>query len=297
MIKQMLENVRNTTPLVHNITNYVTVNDCANILLACGASPIMADDISEVEEIVSICNSLVINLGTLNDRTIKAMLLAGKKANLQKHPVVLDPVGIGASKLRTDTTKMLLREVKFSVIRGNISEIKLVNQAMLDIMMEDIDQLRNISKDSNEEFDKESRGVDASAADCVTEHNLEATVAYAKQLSKLTKAVIVITGAIDIIADLEQAFIIRNGHPMMGRITGSGCMLTSILGAYCAANSGEMTSACVAAVCAMGLCGERAFEKVSSEEAGTGSFRTYLIDYMSRLDGEQLESGAKVQKA
>ena len=123
MLGKMLANVREKNPLIHNITNYVTVNDCANILLACGASPIMADDVDEVEEITSLCAGLNINIGTLNQRTIPAMIAAGKQANLLHHPVLLDPVGAGASTLRTNTALQLLKEVQFTVIRGNISEI------------------------------------------------------------------------------------------------------------------------------------------------------------------------------
>ena len=123
MFKTIFENVREKCPLIHNITNYVTVNDCANIVIACGASPIMADDKEEVEEITTICSGLNINIGTLNSRTIDSMLIAGKKANELSHPVVLDPVGAGASKLRTNTAMKLLEEVKCTVIRGNISEI------------------------------------------------------------------------------------------------------------------------------------------------------------------------------
>ena len=121
MLKTAFENLRSRSPLIHNITNYVTVNDCANMVLACGASPIMADDAAEVEEITAICGGLNINIGTLNSRTVTSMLLAGKKANQLGHPVVLDPVGAGASRLRTDTAFRLLREVQFTVIRGNIS--------------------------------------------------------------------------------------------------------------------------------------------------------------------------------
>ncbi|MBO5329852.1 MAG: hydroxyethylthiazole kinase, partial [Anaerotignum sp.] len=124
MLKEMLENVRKTCPLIHNITNYVTVNDCANVLLACGGSPIMSDDVDEAEDITSICGGLNINIGTLNQRTIPTMHKAGRKANELGHPVVLDPVGAGASKLRTKTAKELIEDVKFTVIRGNISEIK-----------------------------------------------------------------------------------------------------------------------------------------------------------------------------
>ena len=126
MFSSYLQQVQQQKPLVHCITNYVTVNDCANMVLACGASPIMADDGREVEDITSICNSLVINIGTLNERTIAAMIKAGKKANALGHPVILDPVGAGASALRTDTVFQLLKEVKFTAIRGNISEIKTV---------------------------------------------------------------------------------------------------------------------------------------------------------------------------
>ena len=120
----ILGNVRSRVPLVHNITNYVTVNDCANILLACGGSPIMSDDEGDVEDITAICGGLNINIGTLNRNTIPSMFLAGKRANALNHPVLLDPVGAGASKLRTETAAGLIKEVQFAVIRGNISEIK-----------------------------------------------------------------------------------------------------------------------------------------------------------------------------
>ena len=124
MLGKYLDNVREKAPLVHNITNYVTVNDVANVLLACGGSPIMADDLREVEEITSICGGLNINIGTLNSYTIESMLQAGYKANELKHATLLDPVGAGASKLRTNTAEHLLQEIQFDVIRGNISEIK-----------------------------------------------------------------------------------------------------------------------------------------------------------------------------
>ena len=157
MLGTCLDNVRRTTPLVHNITNYVTVNDVANILLACGASPIMSDEPEDVEDITSICGGLNINIGTLNSRTITSMLLAGKKANQLGHPVVLDPVGAGASRLRTDTAFRLLKDVKFTVIRGNISEIKTLASGA-----------------------GTTKGVDADVADKVTEENLDAAVAFAK---------------------------------------------------------------------------------------------------------------------
>lgn len=272
MFKKYVDNARLKTPLVHNITNYVTVNDCANILLACGASPIMADDINEVEEITSICNALVINIGTLNERTVQSMIKAGKKANVLGHPVVLDPVGAGASTLRTTTTFQLLKEVKFSVIRGNISEIKTVSAGS-----------------------GTTKGVDADVSDTVTEENLREAIAFAKGLSLKTGAVIAITGAIDIVADSSRAFVIRNGHDLMSKITGTGCMLTTVIAAYCAVNQEDMTSATAAAVSAMGFCGELAFERLQKEKGGTSSYRTYIIDYMSIMDGEMLQGGMKVE--
>ena len=204
MLKTCFENVRKTCPLIHNITNYVTVNDCANMVLACGASPIMADDAAEVEDITTICGGLNINIGTLNSRTITSMLLAGKKANLLGHPVVLDPVGAGASQLRTDTAYRLLREVQFAVIRGNISEIKTLASGA-----------------------GTTKGVDADVADKVTEENLDSAVAFAKAFAARTGSVIAITGAIDIVADADKAYCIRNGHAMMSSITGTGCQLSA----------------------------------------------------------------------
>ncbi|WFR58527.1 hydroxyethylthiazole kinase [Anaerocolumna sp. AGMB13025] len=270
-LKEILENVRESAPLIHNITNYVTVNDCANILLACGASPIMADDGKEVEEITAICNGLVINIGTLNERTVEAMIKAGKKANELNHPVILDPVGAGASALRTETTKRLLQEIKFTAIRGNISEIMTVYKGS-----------------------GSTKGVDADSADRVTENNIKETLRFAKALSEETGAIIAITGAIDIVADAERAYIIRNGHPMMSKITGTGCMLTAIMGAFLAANSDLLLKAAAASVCAMGICGELAYLKITETKGGTASLKMYLIDSMSELTGDTLANRASI---
>ena len=272
MFTKILQNVKEKTPLVHCITNYVTVNDCANILLACGCSPIMADDMGEVQEITSICNSLYINIGTLNERTIRSMLAAGKKANELSRPVVLDPVGAGASSLRTSTTFDLLKQVDFSVIRGNISEIKTVSQGA-----------------------GTTKGVEADASDTITGENLEDTIAFAKKLSEKTKSVIAITGAIDIVANSCKAYVISNGNALMSKITGAGCMLTAVIAAFCAANPTEILNATASAVCAMGLCGELAYEKLMKNDGGTSSYRTYLIDCMSKMTAGILEGGAKIE--
>ncbi len=273
MFSEIIKNVKNNTPLVHNITNYVTVNDCANILLACGGSPIMADDIDEVEEITSICSALVINIGTLNSRTVESMLMAGKKANELNIPVILDPVGAGASRLRTDTTFRLLEEVKFAVVRGNMSEIKTVGRADTGV----------------------TRGVDASVADSITEENIHEAIKYISSLSEKLSAVVAVTGAIDIVSDGTKSYVIRNGHPIMSKISGTGCMLTSVIGAYCGANKDNIINAAAAAVCAMGLSGELAYERMKRNDDGTSLLRSYLIDFMSKIDAEMLKEGARVE--
>ncbi len=270
-MKQYLINVKERSPLIHNITNYVTVNDCANILLACGGSPIMADDKDEVAEITAVCGGLNINIGTLNSRTVEAMLLAGKKANELGHPVVLDPVGAGASTLRTGTALRLMEEVNFAVIRGNISEIKtLAGTAAA------------------------TQGVDANVADKVTEENLSAAVAFTKSFAAKTGAVIAITGAIDIVCDGRKAYIIRNGHPMMSCVTGTGCMLSAITAAYITANPDAPLEATAAAVCVMGLAGELAHSRLGSFD-GNASYRNYIIDAIYNMTPEQLEKGANYE--
>lgn len=269
MLGTMLEQVRARKPLIHNITNYVTVNDVANVVLACGAAPIMADDCGEVEEITALCAGLNINIGTLNQRTIKSMVLAGAKANSLRHPVLLDPVGAGASKLRTTTALELLKAVKFTVIRGNVSEIKTLAQGSTT-----------------------TQGVEAAAVDAVTETNLSQAVAWVKKFAGQTGAIIAMTGAIDIVADEEQAYVIRNGTPLLSRITGSGCMLSALTTAFVAANPGQELKAAAAAVCTMGYAGEIAAKRLTQQE-GTGSFRTYVLDAISNLQGSALEQGAK----
>ena len=235
MLGERLENVRKNTPLVHNITNYVTVNDVANVILATGASPIMSDDIEDVEDITTICGALNINIGTLNKRTIPGMFKAGKKAKELGHPVILDPVGAGASRLRTETAIKIADEIKPDVIRGNISEIKTLWTG-----------------------EGSTKGVDADIADRVTDENLAETVDAIKALAKERSCVIAVTGAIDIVADADKAYIIRNGVAEMGQITGTGCQLSGMTAAYVAANPDNHLEAVAAAVASMGLAGEKA---------------------------------------
>ncbi len=271
MLGEMLENVRAKRPLIHSITNYVTANDCANVLLACGASPVMADDENEVEDVTSICSGLCINLGTLDHRKVTAMLKAGKRAGELGHPVILDPVGAGSSRFRTETARKLLGEIGCSVVRGNVSEI------------------RTLALGAGT-----TKGVDADRADRVTSENLERLSEVVKQFAAAAKTVAVATGAVDLVSDGDRVCRIYNGHSMMSSVTGTGCQLSVLTAAYVAANPEHRLEAAAAAVCAMGLCGEKAYERMEASD-GNASYRNYLIDAVYRLTGEELESGARYE--
>ena len=271
MFSKILSNVRESCPLIHNITNYVTVNDVANILLACGGSPIMSDDSDEVEEITSICGGLNINIGTLNKNTIPSMFLAGKKANQLGHKVLLDPVGAGASKLRTQTAIDLIKMVKFDVIRGNISEIK------------------TLALGSGT-----TKGVDADVSDAVTEENLEKSISFAKDFAGKMNCVVAITGKIDLVADAKNCYVIRNGRAEMGKITGTGCQLSGMTAAFITANQNNVLEATAAAVCAMGLAGEIAWKNMKKGD-GNSTYRNRIIDAIYNMSGKELEKGAKYE--
>ena len=271
MLGNCMENVRKNVPLVHNITNYVTVNDVANVLLACGGSPIMSDEPEDVADITSICGGLNINIGTLNKRSIEGMFVAGRKANELGHMVLLDPVGAGASALRTNTAVQIMEEIRCDVIRGNISEIK------------------TLALGSGT-----TKGVDADAADAVTEENLDSMVTFAKNFAKSTGAVVAITGAIDLVADAEKCYVIRNGRPEMGKITGTGCQLSGMMTAFLVANPDNKTEAAAAAVCTMGLAGEIGWSRMQ-EGDGNSTYRNRIIDAIYNMDGETLEKGAKYE--
>lgn len=272
-IKELLTNLRNKAPLVHFITNYVTVNDCANITLACGGSPIMSDEEDEVEQICDHCSALVINIGTANKRTLASMLRAGKHANKMGIPVVLDPAGAGASDFRNNAIHLLLREVDFSVIKGNISEIKFLSDGIMS-----------------------TQGVDACAADLVNENTIRETIQFSRRLSVMTGAIIVITGPIDIISDDERGYAIRNGNPKMSAVSGTGCMSAAVLGCFLGTTPSSPLAAAVASMAAMGLCGELAFEKMKLLNAGLSSYRSLLIDCMDMLSYEQLQEGIKIEQ-
>lgn len=271
MLGACLDAVRASVPLVHNITNYVTVNDVANVLLACGGSPIMSDEPEDVEDITALCGGLNLNIGTLNQRSIKAMHRAGKQAAALGHPILLDPVGAGASALRTNTAVSLMQELPLTVIRGNISEIK------------------TLALGSGT-----TKGVDADVADAVTEETLPQAIQFVKDFAQRSRAIIAITGAIDLVSDGTQCYVIRNGRPEMGRITGTGCQLSGLMTAFLVANPDRPLEAAAAAVATMGLAGELGWLHMAKGE-GNASYRTHIIDAIYNMTGETLDKGASYE--
>ncbi len=214
---------------------------------------------------------LNINIGTLNRSTIPSMILAGKKANELGHKVVLDPVGAGASRLRTETALNLIKEVTFDVIRGNISEIKTLASGS-----------------------KSTKGVDADMADAVTEETLDSAVSFVRDFAARTGTVIAVTGAIDLVSDGATCYVIRNGRPEMGKITGTGCQLSAMIAAFITANPNETLKAAAAAVCAMGLAGEIGWSNMAPSD-GNSTYRNRIIDAIFHMDGACLEKGANYE--
>ena len=269
-IKTYLNNLKQKTPLIHCITNYVTVNDVANSLIAIGASPVMADEPSESGEMTAISNGLLINLGTLNLNTIKAMHNSIKMANSLNLPVVLDPVGVGASTLRNETAINFLKEYKFSIIKGNISEIKFLNGE------------KSIAK-----------GVDASLKDL--NDDILNRVNLAKELSMKTDAAIVITGKIDVVAFKNEAYLLKNGSSLMGKFSGSGCILGGICTAFLASNTDPLKSA-IMGVLTECIAGELVRGKNVLSDMGSMKFKNGLIDEIYLIDDKKIQDLAKIEK-
>lgn len=259
-MKNYLSSLKATNPIVHNITNYVTVNDCANVILAIGGSPIMADDICEVEQIVSISKCLNVNIGTLNVRIIDSMIKVAKCANSLNVPVIFDPVGVGASALRSITTKRFLDEIKISVIRGNVSEIKTILG-----------------------MSGSGRGVDANDMDKITGENIDEILDRLKTFSKEHNCVIAISGETDIVTDKDKSYVIKNGVSMMSRITGTGCMSSALIGTFVGGNAKEILDATAFSVITMGICGELSYKKMLDNDFFSGMYRSLLIDEIGKF--------------
>jgi hydroxyethylthiazole kinase len=257
-----LAEIRNRRPLVHNITNFVVMNYTANVLLATGASPVMAHAAGEVEEMVGLAQSLVLNIGTLADHWVEAMLLAGKRATERKIPIVLDPVGAGATALRTTTARRLLAETGVSVVRGNPSEILALG-------------------------DREGggRGVDAL-------HGVDEAVEVAGRLAASLGTTLAVTGPVDLVTDGTRVLRVANGHPLMPYVTGTGCSATAIIGAFLAVDPDPL-SAAATALAFFGIAGEMAGEKA----AGPGSLMIGMLDALYRLSPEEVAGRCRISEA
>lgn len=269
MMGTYLELIRNNNPLIHCITNPVTVNDCANLLLAAGASPTMAHHPLEVEEITAGCKALVCNLGATGD--YGAMEKAVRTAAAKDHPIVVDPVGTGGSTFRREYFQKLKKVAQITCIRGNAAEIAALSENRATVT-----------------------GVDAGI------YAGESVRADACALARQTGAIVIASGEVDIITDGKELYLVRNGDAWMSRITGAGCMSSALLAAYLAEAKGGgksvRLSACVEAVAAMGICGELAAEECRTQGKGTMTFRDRMIDTMSMLCGKDIKRYQKVEK-
>jgi hydroxyethylthiazole kinase len=258
---RLLGKVRNASPLVHNITNFVAMNSSANILLAIGASPVMAHCIAEVEEMTSMSHALVLNIGTLDEKWVESMILAAKTANSKNIPVILDPVGAGATKLRTEMIHKIIHDAKISVLRGNASEIfSLVSG------------------------DVKTRGVDSSLS---VDHSM---IESAKKISLEKNCIIAISGKDDIITDGKKTFCVSNGQPIMTRVTGIGCGLTAVVASFCAQSDGDFLHAATAAHGVYGICGDLAHETCK----GPGSFFVRFLDLLYEVGEKEIKSCLKI---
>ena len=258
-ISNLFARVREKRPLVHHITNYVTVNDCANITISVGAAPVMADAPEEVCEMVTFADALVLNIGTPNRGQIEAMILAGGMANDRRIPIILDPVGAGATRFRTDSALRLLDELKITILKGNAGEIGILAGAEAHV-----------------------RGVDS--------HGMTGDpLRIAQHFAKESGVTVVISGAIDIVTDGKRILLVENGHPMLGSISGTGCMAASVTGAF-ASVADDPVIASAAALAAFGIAGEKA----AAGARGPYSFKTALFDEMAALKPEDLTSGARI---
>jgi hydroxyethylthiazole kinase len=252
--------MRDRKPLVHQITNFVVMNETANATLAIGALPVMAHAPQEVEEMARAASALVLNIGTLSDEWVEAMLAAGKAANGAGVPIVLDPVGAGATVYRTETAQTLARELSPAVVRGNAAEIATLAGQQAEI-----------------------RGVEAVGAAAGPE--------LAQQAAQALGCIAAVTGAVDYVSDGERAFAIANGHELMATVTGTGCMATAITGCFLGVRRDEPLEAAAEALVAFGVAGEDA-AKVASKP---GSFHVALYDALYDLDPGTIDSRAQVR--
>lgn len=282
MFDAIILNLKNQNPLIHNITNYVTVNDVANSLLAIGASPVMSDELHDVLQLGKISSAVNINIGTLNKRTIKSMFAAGKNANALNKCVVLDPVGAGATQFRTAVAKKLINAIHFDVIKGNMSEIKALASFFC-----------KTSAQSGKS-ETQTKGVDVNENDVITDRNLPDNIQLAKNFSRAVKSIVAVTGKFDLVTDGTTCYVIKNGHALMEKVCGTGCMISGLMAAFIAANQNNKLEAAAACICAMGICGEHSVSKLKDRE-GNITLRDKIIDELMFIDDAVLQNEAKVE--
>jgi hydroxyethylthiazole kinase len=258
-----LRELRERKPLVHQITNYVVMNETANATLAVGALPVMAHAPQEVEEMVGLASALVLNIGTLSEHWVEAMLLAGRAATDRGIPVVLDPVGAGATSYRTDTARRILDQVRVTVLRGNAGEVATLVGT-----------------------DAEVRGVESMSI------GLE-PAALARQAARRLGVVVSVTGPIDNVSDGERSLAVANGHPLLAAVTGTGCISTALTGCFLAAKPKEPLEAATEALAAFGV----AAEDAAAEARGPGSFHAGLYDALAALDPDTLDGRAHISES
>lgn len=276
-VSQIIETLRKECPLTHCITNYVTINDCANAVLAIGGSPAMANEEPEIADFVKIAGATIINLGNLLDNQIEAMKKAATETRKTQTPLTIDPVAVGVSQLRNDMTKEIINLSNVNIIRANMSEIKAIGK-LYDIIDE-----TSIAK-----------GVDVSEDDIITEDNLENNAQTVEKIAKELNTTIAVSGKIDIITNGEDTYFIDNGEEIMSKITGSGCMLSCVIGAFSAVT--EALEAALIGTLSMTIAGELAYKTCLYNKQGSGSFRTYLIDELYNMNSEKIIKYGKLYK-
>ncbi len=277
-IQKALETVKSEKPLTVGLTNNVTINDCTNAMLAIGGTAAMFDDDEDGADFAAIAQSFVINIGKLNSMSIKIIKESCKRTDENNTPVIIDPVGISVTENRKKIIKYLIKNHKITCIKGNMSEIRAIGDLM------------EITKDST----TGAVGVDANDNDLISEKNLKENAAIVKKIAKNLNIIIVASGPIDLISNGEQTYSINNGDEMMSLITGSGCMLSMIVGVYESVNNPFIGA--IAATAHMGIAGEKASEYVKENNLGTGTFRTMLIDYLYKTSPEDLKKEAKIKE-
>ena len=281
--------VKEENPLTYCMTNTVTINGCANAILAIGGSPIMTYNKEEIEDIIKISKSLVINIGNPSKEEIESMKLACKYANTHNIPIIFDPVGVGISKLRNDLSLNLIKNYNLTAIRGNMSEIKAIANLinLINLTQNSENNKNNITNTTNENYGK---GIDVNTKDMVNKDNLLENASLVKELAKKLNTIIIASGPIDLISNGKETFSIENGDEMMPKITGSGCMLSSIVGTYITElNTDKNIINAITASLHMTLAGEKAGKIVKDNHLGTGSFNEHLLNNLYLLKEEDFK--------